>query len=139
MKVGTTLIRSDGNPYYSPSFPRGGLAAAFAVKVTHFSGLTGFTITVQHRDENEVLFTDADSFPKVSPRLVRSLSTRAISSRSSASSTCSRAATSTTVSTSSCRLPPGVRTTRLTACDLPPPGAALGDVGAATSHTLGRL
>ena len=65
MKVGTTLIRSDGNPYYSPSFPRGGLAAAFAVKVTHFSGLTGFTITVQHRDENEVLFTDADSFPNI--------------------------------------------------------------------------
>ena len=63
--VGTTLIKLDGTEYYSPSFPRGGLAATFSVDVTHFHGVTNITITVQHRDENETTWTDADSFTPI--------------------------------------------------------------------------
>jgi hypothetical protein len=65
MVVGTTLIKLDGAVYYSPSFPRGGLAATFAVDTTHFEGLTDLTITVEHRDEHDVSFTSAGAFSAI--------------------------------------------------------------------------
>ena len=54
--VGTSLHKLDGNPYYSPSFPRGGLAGTFCADVTHYLGLTDFTITIEHRDETDTSF-----------------------------------------------------------------------------------
>ena len=59
MVVGTTLIKLDGSDYYSPSFPRGGLAGTFAVDVTHIRGLSAFDISVEHRDETDTSFTGA--------------------------------------------------------------------------------
>ena len=62
MIVGTTLMKLSGEPYYSPSFPRGGLAGTFAIDVSHYDGATSFDITVQHRDEHDTAFTDVASF-----------------------------------------------------------------------------
>ena len=66
MVIGTTLFKLDGTPYYSPSFPRGGLSATFAVSVTHMYGSPTFTITVQHRDRNATTWDDAGSFTSIS-------------------------------------------------------------------------
>jgi len=65
MVVGTTILVLDGSVYYSPSFPRGGLAATFSLDVTHFHGVTNLLVTVQHRDENETDWSDAGSFTAV--------------------------------------------------------------------------
>ena len=65
MVVGTTLLKLDGTAYYSPSFPRGGLAAVFAANVTQFQGLSAFAIDVEHRDENEVNFVSAGVFTSI--------------------------------------------------------------------------
>ena len=53
MIVGSTLFKLDGNAYYSPEFPRGGLAATFAVDVTQIVGSPTFTITVESRNSEE--------------------------------------------------------------------------------------
>lgn len=65
MVVGTTLLVLDGSAYYSPSFPRGGLAATFAVDVSHFHGISEFNITVEHRDESDTSFTTAGTFTAI--------------------------------------------------------------------------
>jgi len=65
MVVGTTLFKFDGTAYYSPSFPRGGLAAVFTVDTTHLEGSPTFKITVEHRDENETSFTTAVAFSDI--------------------------------------------------------------------------
>ena len=65
MVIGTTLIKLDGNPYYSPSFPRGGLAGTFAVDVTHFHGVTTLDLTVEHRDETDTVFATAGVFDAI--------------------------------------------------------------------------
>ena len=65
MVVGTTLIVLDGSPYYSPSFPRGGLAGTFAVDTTGYEGLTAFGITVEHRDEHDTSWTTAGAFTTI--------------------------------------------------------------------------
>ena len=63
--VGTTVIKLDGTAYYSPSFPRGGLAAFFTVDTTHTEGSPTFKITVEHRDENDTTFTSAGTFADI--------------------------------------------------------------------------
>ena len=65
MVVGTTLLVLDGSGYHSPSFPRGGLGATFAVDVSHFHGVTQFNITVEHRDENSTTFETAGTFDAI--------------------------------------------------------------------------
>ena len=65
MVVGTTLIVLDGSAYYSPSFPRGGLAAVFSVDVSHLQGVSAFVITVEHRDEHDTVFATAGTFTTV--------------------------------------------------------------------------
>lgn len=65
MVVGTTLLVLDRQPYFSPSFPRGGLAATFAVKVDQFVGVTTFDIEVEHRDEDDPLFSSAGAFASI--------------------------------------------------------------------------
>jgi len=61
MIIGTTLLMLDGNPYYSPAFPKGGDAATFAVQVSHISA-TSLTVTVQHRTSEETTWSDAGTF-----------------------------------------------------------------------------
>lgn len=63
--IGTTLLVLDRQPYHSPSFPRGGLAATFAVKVSQFVGITTFEIEVEHRDEHDTNFTSAGAFASI--------------------------------------------------------------------------
>ena len=63
--VGTTLFKFDGNPYYSPSFSRGGLAGTFVVDVTHLEGNPTFKIAVEHRKENETSWSTAGTFPDI--------------------------------------------------------------------------
>ena len=63
--VGTTLIVLDSNPYYSPSFPRGGLAGTFSVDVTNLQGVSAFVITVQHRDEHDTTWATAGTFTTI--------------------------------------------------------------------------
>ena len=55
----------DGTAYYSPSFPRGGLAAVFAVDVTHLMGSPTFKITVEHRNEDETSFSTLGTFADI--------------------------------------------------------------------------
>jgi hypothetical protein len=62
MVVGTTLFKLDGNAYFSPEFPRGGLAATFATSVTHLVNSADFTITVQHKSREETTFADLGTF-----------------------------------------------------------------------------
>ena len=65
MIVGTTLFKMDGTEYYSPEFPRGGLAATFAVDVTHLVGSPTITFTVEHRNEDEQSFATLGSFSAI--------------------------------------------------------------------------
>ena len=63
MIVGTTLFKMDGNPYYSPQFPRGGLAARFAADVTQVVGTPSVTISVEHRNSEDTTWTAFGAFP----------------------------------------------------------------------------
>ena len=65
MIIGTTVFKFDGTPYYSPEFPRGGLAATFAADVTHLQGAPTFTITVEHRNSEDTTWTSLGTFSSV--------------------------------------------------------------------------
>lgn len=65
MVVGTTLFKLDGNAYYSPSFRRGGLAATFALNVTHMTGSPTVTVTIQERNEDETSWSDPGVFASI--------------------------------------------------------------------------
>ncbi len=64
MVIGTTIFYLDGNPYYSLEFGRGGLAATFAVDVTHIvlTGATSLLITVEHRNAEDTTWGTAGTF-----------------------------------------------------------------------------
>lgn len=68
MIVGTTVFH-DGTgttAYYSPSFPRGGLAAVFSMDVTHKNGASvAMTVTVEHKNDDETAWTTAGSFSSI--------------------------------------------------------------------------
>jgi hypothetical protein len=67
MVIGTTLYRLDGNPYYSPEFGRGGLAARFAADVTQvIAGIVGLTISVEHRNSEDTTWATLGSFSAIS-------------------------------------------------------------------------
>jgi len=65
MIVGTTIFRFDGNPYYSPAFPRGGEAAVFTVETTHVSSSPTFDVTIQHKNEADTSWTDLGAFTSI--------------------------------------------------------------------------
>jgi len=68
MIVGTTIIH-DGNgtvPYYSPAFPRGGLAALFSVNVTHVGGTPDLDIAVEHKNAEDTTWSSAGTFTTIS-------------------------------------------------------------------------
>lgn len=68
MIVGTTLLRLDGNPYYTPEFGRGGLAATFVVDVTQFALSVSETlgIEVETRNSEDTSWTSLGSFTAIS-------------------------------------------------------------------------
>jgi len=65
MIVGTTIFRFDGNPYYSPAFPRGGEAAVFTVETTHVSSAPTFDVTIQHKNEDDTSWADLGAFTSI--------------------------------------------------------------------------
>lgn len=64
MVVGTTIFFLDGNPYYSPEFGRGGLAATFSVDVTQVALGAGVAlgIEVEHRNSEDTAWSSVGSF-----------------------------------------------------------------------------
>jgi len=66
MIVGQTLLYSGTNAYFSPTFPRGGLAALFSVEVTLVEGSSQLGIDVEHKNEEDTSFTTAASFSTMS-------------------------------------------------------------------------
>ena len=65
MIVGSRFFKMDGNDYFSPQFPRGGLAATFAMDVTQIVGAPTVTVTIQHRNSDETTFADLAAFVPV--------------------------------------------------------------------------
>ena len=66
MIVGTTIQRLDGNTYYSPEFPRGGLAATFVVDVTQLVLSSGsITVIVEHRNNEDTTWSTAGTFTAI--------------------------------------------------------------------------
>ena len=63
--IGATLFKMDGNPHYSPPFPRNGLGATFVANVTHIAGTPSFQITVEHRNSTETGWASAGSFSPI--------------------------------------------------------------------------
>ena len=58
MVIGITLMKMNGDPYYSPTFGRGGLAAVFACEVFQVAGTTPtLDIAVQHKNAEDTGFT----------------------------------------------------------------------------------
>ena len=51
MIVGTQLTVMGGNPFYSPSFGRGGEAALFSLDVTHKIGTSpSLAVSIEHKN-----------------------------------------------------------------------------------------
>ena len=63
--VGTTIHKLDGTAFYSPSFPRGGLAATFVANVTHLSGTPTVAIEVEHRNQDDTSWTSGATFAAI--------------------------------------------------------------------------
>lgn len=63
MIVGTTIIHPGStNPYYSPSFPRGGEAATWAIDITQFvGGSATLEIEVEHKNLDDTSWGLLDS------------------------------------------------------------------------------
>jgi len=65
MVLGTTIFKMDGNPYYSAPFARRGLTGVFAVSVGNVVGNPTVTITVQHRNSDDITWGDAGVFDPI--------------------------------------------------------------------------
>ena len=76
MIVGTTIFH-DGSgtaPFFSPSFPRGGLAAVFSMDVTHKNGASlAMLVDVEHKNEDEVTFGSAGTFSSITATGIKTL------------------------------------------------------------------
>lgn len=81
MIVGTTIFH-DGtgtSAYYSPSFPRGGLAAIFTMDVTHQNGGSlAMTVAVEHKNEDETAWTTAGTFSSITATGVQTIDVTSI-------------------------------------------------------------
>ena len=68
MVVGTTIFYLDGNAYYSPEFPRGGLAATFCAEILNLvlNGASQFDIEIEHRNSEDATFSSLGSFSAIS-------------------------------------------------------------------------
>lgn len=68
MVVGTTLLRLDGLPYFSPQFGRGGLSATFACDLMQLPTGAGITldVVVEHKNAEDTAFAPLVAFPTMS-------------------------------------------------------------------------
>ena len=58
MIVGTSVFKMDGNDYFTPEFPRGGLGVVFPIDVTHTTANPTATFQLQHRNNEDTTFSD---------------------------------------------------------------------------------
>ena len=67
MIVGTTIFHLDGNTYYTPEFPRGGLGAVFSLDVTNLvlAGASQLGVTIEHRNSDDTTWSSAGSFSAI--------------------------------------------------------------------------
>ena len=61
MFIGTTLFKMEGNAYYTPDIPRGGLAMVATVKVWNLVGSPTVKVLVQSRNTEDTTYTDVGS------------------------------------------------------------------------------
>ena len=61
MFVGTTLFKMEGNAYYTPDMPRGGLAMVATVKAWNVIGSPTVKVLVQTRNTDDTSYTDIGS------------------------------------------------------------------------------
>jgi hypothetical protein len=64
MVIGITLLKGDAASYYSPIFARGGQGAKFSVETFNIT-LSGFGITVQHKNVADTAWTTLVSFSSI--------------------------------------------------------------------------
>ena len=63
MYIGILFMRLGGVSYYSPTFPRGGLAATFGIEVFALTGTSPtLECVVEHKNSEDTAFTTAGSF-----------------------------------------------------------------------------
>jgi len=74
MYVGSLFIRGSGGDYNSPTFPRGGLSATFAIEVFMLNGSgPSLECAVEHKNSEDTAFTTAASFSSMSVATVHKL------------------------------------------------------------------
>jgi len=66
MIVGTQLTVMGGNPFYSPSFGRGGEAALFSLDVTHKMGTSpSLAVSIEHKNADDTSWAAAGAFTSI--------------------------------------------------------------------------
>lgn len=78
MIVDTTLLKLGGTPYYTPPFPRQGLAATFVVDVVELTGSPTVTVDVEHRNRDETSFASLGTFSSITTDGLKTASFSAI-------------------------------------------------------------
>lgn len=79
MVIGTTLMKLNGDAYFSPSFGRGGLAAVFSCEVFQVAGSSPtLDIEVQHKNAEDTSFALLGSFAQFTAADLKTLSVGAI-------------------------------------------------------------
>lgn len=66
MVVGFTLMKLDGNPYYSPQFNRGGNAAQFSAQILAITADGEIDIDVEHKNADDTSWSLLVSFATAS-------------------------------------------------------------------------
>jgi hypothetical protein len=64
MKLGDYIHKGNGATY-SPTFPRGGLAALFTASVLQLVGTPTLLISVEHKNEEDTTFTNLGAFANI--------------------------------------------------------------------------
>ena len=66
MYIGTLFMRLGGVSYSSPTFPRGGLSATFAIEVFALSGTSPtLECVVEHKNAEDTAFATAGTFTSI--------------------------------------------------------------------------
>lgn len=65
MITGFNLLVMGGTSFYSPSFPRGGEAATFAVQTLAVLGSPSLAVDVEHKNYDDTTWTSAGAFTAI--------------------------------------------------------------------------
>jgi len=65
--IGDNYRRGNGNPRYSPTFPRGGLGALFACDVLDNDPGVTMTVGIEHKNHDDVAFLPLGSISTMVP------------------------------------------------------------------------